>query len=204
MDVKMNPRAVTVCVSLCVLSFLAGFAFQPGNSSAQLYTPSASLTECVGAQLNLLKVARPDAHALSELAESCYLQIYRQSTLNDFQIRRTKFIQQAYDERILLWMVVAITLSGVLLAALQLIASYKLAEVNRGTLDQGGEIALERDRISLKSSVTGLVILVLSFAFFSIFVFEIYKIKEIAADAPAPQPVVQQQRVNAGAPTFAK
>jgi len=104
--------------------------------------------------------------------------------LNDFQIRRLKFIQQGYDERVLLWMVVVITLSGVFLAGLQLVGSYRLAAAaGRTDIEQSGEIALQRDRISLKSSITGLFILLVSFAFFYVFVIEIVPLKEVNTDA---------------------
>src|SRR5260370_38463503 len=94
-----------------------------------------------------------------------------------------KFIQQAYDERVLLWMVVVITLSGVFLAGLQLVGSYRLAAAaGRTDIEQSGEIALQRDRISLKSSITGLFILLVSFAFFYVFVKQIVPLKEVNGD----------------------
>jgi hypothetical protein len=126
----------------------------------------------------------------------CYTQLYNQGTLNDFQVRRAKFVQQSYDERVLLWMVVIITISGVFLAGVQIIASYRLAAAGRGGgFDQSGEIALQRDRISLKSSITGLFILIISFAFFYVFVLEILPIKEVKVDPPLagqPQPAATQ------------
>jgi hypothetical protein len=78
-------------------------------------------------------------------------------------------------------MVVLITLSGVSLAGLQVLASYKLAAVGRGQLETS-ELNLARDKLSLKSSIAGLFILIISFAFFYVFVFEIYKIHPVDPD----------------------
>ena len=131
-----------------------------------------------------LTPATIDSPLLRETFGLCYAQLHGQGLLNGFQIRRLKFLRQDY-ERNLLWMVVAITISGVFLAALQLLGSYRLAMAGRGAFDQTGEIALARDQISLKSSITGLFILVVSFAFFAVFVFGIFQITEVDIDSGA-------------------
>jgi hypothetical protein len=92
-------------------------------------------------------------------------------------------------DRVLLWMVVIITISGVLLAGLQLMASYKLAISGRQQFGDSSDLLLQHDKITLKSSVTGLFILVISFAFFIIFVFEVYTIKENKSDSTATSPI---------------
>jgi hypothetical protein len=75
-----------------------------------------------------------------------------------------------------MWMVVAVTFSGVLLAGLQLWASYQLAAASRTTLHANdGEFILKRDQLVLKSSITGLFILLVSFCFFLVFVFYVYR-----------------------------
>ena len=86
-----------------------------------------------------------------------------------------------------MWMVVSITISGVLLSGLQLLVSYQLAVAGRGQFGESGELSLEKDRVSLKSSITGLFILIVSFAFFAVFVFEIYKIREVNVDPTESQ-----------------
>lgn len=98
-------------------------------------------------------------------------------------------MEQARAERIVLWMVVIITLSGVLIAGLQVLASYKLAVASKGQFESS-ELSIARDKLSIKSSIAGLFILIISFAFFYVFVFEIYKIHPIDPDgrAATPQP----------------
>jgi len=75
---------------------------------------------------------------------------------------------------VLMYMVVLITFAGVFLAGVQLLASYKLASLGKGELAGGGEIQYSATGASFKSSVVGLVILALSFAFFLVFVFYVY------------------------------
>jgi hypothetical protein len=61
-----------------------------------------------------------------------------------------------------------------------LLAAYRLAVAGHGDhLAQQQEITLEQNKISLKSSVTGLLILVVSFAFFMVYVAWVFTIREV-------------------------
>jgi len=86
-------------------------------------------------------------------------------------------------------MVVLITISGVVLAGVQLLASYKLALAGHGGLaGAGSEIHYSASSVSFKSSVIGLTILALSFAFFLVFVIYVYELRDISSAAtPAVQ-----------------
>jgi hypothetical protein len=97
--------------------------------------------------------------------------------LGDFYIRKLSFAQQQSNTGVLLWMVAAITIAGVLLSGFQLLAAYRLANNGRGEFSQGGELSFDSKSISLKSSVTGVVILTLSLAFFIAYVKWVYPIK---------------------------
>lgn len=85
-----------------------------------------------------------------------------------------------------MWMVVAITLSGVALAGLQLVAGYKLAAAGKAAFEQGGQLSIEHSKISLGSSVTGLMILAISLVFFIVFVTKVYLIQETHTQSDAP------------------
>ena len=111
----------------------------------------------------------------------CYNEVRNEADLTDFNIRRSVLIEQQSEGRIILWMVVAITLSGVALAGLQLVAAYRLASAGHGEFGSAQEVTLEQNKISLKSSVTGLMILVISFAFFMVYVGWVYTVKELKA-----------------------
>ncbi len=122
----------------------------------------------------------------------CGNQIFNGLCLDDFVIRRDKFIRQEFDERVNLWLVVAITFSGVVLAALQLFMAYNLTVSGKDALPKDSELALESGKLSLKSSVTGLAILALSLAFFIVYVKYIRSYIEFCWYGPNPAaPIIQ-------------
>lgn len=157
---------------------------------------ASKLATCRSEALSLVKPEKIDIGFLTQVSNFCYAQVRGEDLLGDFNIRRTNFLRQQFQGIVFLWMVVAITISGVLLAALQLVAAYKLASTGKGDFNQGGEVTLEEKRISLKSSVTGLLILTVSFAFFMVFVVWVYPLTEtkIAIDGvnqtARPQPTL--------------
>lgn len=104
--------------------------------------------------------------------------------LKDFSYRREKFDQQVHDDNIMLWMVVIITIIGVILAGLQLYTSYMLAMAGKVKGSQDSSVTIEAGKIAVKSSITGLLILAMSFAFFCVFVVEVYTFKEDKVDYP--------------------
>ena len=108
----------------------------------------------------------------------CHDSLVSRLLIDEEVIRIDTFVFQKYQTIVLLFMVVAITLSGVGLAGLQLLASYKLAILGRGELVGGGELTYSRDSVSFRSSVVGLMILAISFAFFMVYVVWVYTITE--------------------------
>jgi hypothetical protein len=115
----------------------------------------------------------------------CGNQIFNSLYEDDFRIRRRKFLAQELDERVNLWLVVTITISGVLLAAVQLMLSYRLALKGRAEFGGDSELALQAGKVSLRSSITGAIILALSLAFFMIYVTYIYSIRELNLARPS-------------------
>jgi hypothetical protein len=153
----------------------------------------------------LLKPERIDLLLLSQVSDFCYDQVRGEDLLGDFHVRKLNFVQQEYDSRILLWMVVAITISGVLLAAIQLLAAYRLSSLAGADFasGQGGELKLDPKSISLKSSVTGLLILMISFAFFIVYVRWVYPIQtrmDPEADPAVARPQMTLRAGGIGAP----
>jgi hypothetical protein len=127
---------------------------------------AAKLGACRTNAIALIKRERVDVPFLAHISDFCYGQVRGEDLLGDFYIRKLSFVQQQSDTGVLLWMVVAITIAGVLLAGIQLLAAYRLANNGRGDFSQGGELGLDPKSISLKSSVTSVIILALSLAFF--------------------------------------
>jgi hypothetical protein len=124
---------------------------------------------------------------LYDLNLFCYNSIGSQLKLDQEKIRRDSFVFQRNENVVLLYMVVVITISGVVLAGVQLLASYRLALAGRGELAGGGgsEITYSVNSVSLKSSVIGLTILAMSFAFFLVFVRYVYDMGELGSEGAA-------------------
>lgn len=138
------------------------------------HTKNRTISECAKA----LMAAGPNSiEGMGAASDLCYKQIYNQALINDFLIRRSRYVEQAFLDKVLLWMVVIITLSGVVLSGVQLLASYKLATGGKTDLSASGTVSVEKDKITLQSSVIGLFILVISLAFFIIYVYGVYTIK---------------------------
>jgi hypothetical protein len=137
----------------------------------------------------MLKSLRPqpdrvDLTILESIHTVCYRSVADSDVLTDFGIRKSAYLNQQLQTAVLMWMVVAITLSGVVLAGVQLVAGYKLAVLGKAAFEQGGKLSIEQSRISIGSSVTGLLVLAISLAFFTVFVYKVYFIKD-PGDAPA-------------------
>jgi hypothetical protein len=142
------------------------------------------MAACRSTILGELQPRVVDLNLLGSVHGLCYVQINEEDALTEFGIRRSAFIAQQKQTGVLMWMVIAITISGVLLAGIQLLAAYKLAASGKAAFEQGGQLSLENNKISLTSSVTGVLVLFISLFFFYIFVKEVYLIKEVG-DAPA-------------------
>lgn len=142
-----------------------------------LIDEAQKLNACRTNAIALIKPEQVDIGFLAHISDFCYGQVRGEDLLGDFYIRKISFLQQQSNTRVLLWMVVAITVSGVLLAGFQLLAAYRLANRGHSDFAQGGELSLDPKSVSLKSSVTGVVILTISLAFFITYVKWIYPIR---------------------------
>lgn len=151
-----------------------------------------SMTQCMTDTLRLLDQKNPQtAETLHSALDHCYSLIQAQGLFSDLAIRKMNFFQQYRANGILMWMVVAVTFSGVLLAGLQLLASYQLAIANKVSLDgNNGEIVVKRDQIVLRSSITGFFILLISFCFFLVFVLYVYRFETIDENINSTLPPV--------------
>jgi hypothetical protein len=136
-----------------------------------------------------------DVEALNKLNGFCFSTARNQLLVDEENIRKDNFVFQRYENIILLFIVVTLTLSGVILAGLQLLASYKLAVIGRGELSGGAEVSYSKDAVSFKSSVVGLAILFISFAFFMVFVLEVYTLKETTTSAASVPGMAEQFRL---------
>jgi len=146
------------------------------------------VTTCESKMLDSVR-PRPESVNLAMIGSVhalCYQEVAGADTLTDYGIRKSAYLNQQVQTTILMWMVVIITLSGVLLAGLQLVAGYRLAMTGKAAFEQGGQLSIEHSKISLGSSVTGLIILAISLAFFIVFVSKVYLIQEVHSSIDAP------------------
>jgi hypothetical protein len=172
---------------ISLLALLGVFIDREAKREAMVEWPPhrLNMTECVKSLREILgkNSTNGDINELWNQMDICKFQLETQGYLDDFQIIRSKFYIQNYDDTVVLWMVVFITISGIILAGLQLLISYRLAVAAGTDLgDMGGEISLEKGKVSLKSSLSGIFILAISFAFFWLFVIEVYKMEEFDPD----------------------
>ncbi|MFD3264209.1 hypothetical protein [Phenylobacterium ferrooxidans] len=190
----LSRRGVQVILFISVLLVLAAlmaiWTTRPAPPPTTPATPTA-FERCWKDQLAPVPVMEQTPDLVDRVSSVCYNHAYRALLLDDFRIRRTAYVQQQFQGNVMLWMVVAITLSGVALAGLQLLAASRLAATGQASLASDGVLSLERGKISLRSSVTGLLILVVSLAFFGIFVNWVYQLSENTPEK-APQPVAQK------------
>jgi hypothetical protein len=188
--VKELLLATVACAVGIFLALWATRDLSPGLNLQDL----PNLQSCISANLQTLKPQNLQAETLSDLSKLCYDQITYQGRLNDYQLKRMPIVQQYYSNPVLLWMVVIITFSGVVLAGTQLLASFQLASTRGQDFGQGGSITVERNKFVMQSSVTGLFVLVISFAFFLVFIKYVYRIEEIDPDHPAGYSTTQQSQ----------
>ena len=184
-------------LAISPIAFLAGIAVR-GGYTGRLASESdvPTMTQCVTQTPPVLGLSdHLTTNTLQEIVSYCYSMIRSQDLLKDFVTRDNIFRQQYAANDVLLWLVVVITISGVALAAVQFVAAYQLAVTTRKLSSETNEIIINRSQVVLRSSVTGLFILVISFGFFLVFTLYIYRI-----DRPTSSgfPVSQQQNLPAG------
>jgi hypothetical protein len=189
----LSIRLYVVAIVLGGLLFIFGLLVGVNTASIN-FNPGQeplSIAQCIRQTLELIDLKRAPAEPdLRQLFEHCFAVVKSQELINDILVRKVGFIQQYHTNAILMWMVVLITISGVMLAAFQLFGSYQLAMIQKTDFAAAGELALKRDQIVLRSSITGLFILLISFAFFLVFVLYVYRLDAVPKGDFVNAPVV--------------
>jgi hypothetical protein len=170
------------------------FVYKNAGPEQKADSPRETVHDCIVDTQSLSKVQINNLNDYIGLYNLCNDQIFRNYEYSDFAVRREKFVRQELDERVNLWLVVIITLSGVILSGVQLLMSYKIALSGKEYWNSDATFAIKQGEISFKSSVTGLAILAMSLAFFVVYVGWIYPNKEVgeALGVPVPFPTGQQ------------
>jgi hypothetical protein len=182
-------RAWLVGLAMVIAAILAGLVVVRwsylGHRPLDL-NESNRIAICTADVLQGLRPPAPtvDLALIAQVRYLCYRQVFDEDSLTDWGLRKNAYLNQELQTVVIMWMVVAITLSGVFLAGLQLLAAYRLASAGKTAFEQGGQLNVEHNKISLSSSVTGLMILVVSFAFFLVYVTKVYLIQESKSTTP--------------------
>jgi hypothetical protein len=201
-----TAKAVGPILLLCIICLFIGAELASFRSSVPVVKLQevSSIDDCVKQMKAIVDPTKTDnllarTATIRGLQAVCYDGGYKQAQLNEYQIRRMQFFEQYFAERIVLWMVVAITVSGVGLAGLQLAASYQLSLLGRGSLAESSEMTVEHSKIVLRSSAMGIFILLISFAFFFVFVTRMYPTKEVSLGDETPAKTPQSSNIIPGA-----
>jgi hypothetical protein len=194
---------LVLCLALGALSYVgATTTFR----DSETYARQMHLCEDTAIKDAGLEGGHAGIDTLESISAHCFNRILYTDKLSESSITRGMYIHQRYENNVILFMVVLITLAGVALAGLQLITSYKLAAGGHAlataarqsaalAVPTGGvspavadapppaispdvtELWIEQGRLTIRSSVTGLVVLTLSLAFFFIYVAMVYTIR---------------------------
>jgi hypothetical protein len=157
---------------------------QPSKSLTSPALVETNQHHCISTTLTTLNPHDIDFDLYEKVWSLCGKEEYARLSLEDFTIRREKFIRQELDERVTLWMVVGITLAGIVMSVVQLLMSYKLAVAGHSELAKVTTLSIQKGKIAVQSSIIGVTILVISLAFFVVYVKWIYTITETHFEPP--------------------
>jgi hypothetical protein len=191
-SIRLALLIQSVCIAIAIVVFI-GFSFvkkpDQGLTVVRNDFHGNDFHECINDTRSLMRIDISDFNNYLAIWNLCNQQIYEILSNDDFSIRREKYRQQELDERVNLWLVVFITLSGVVLSGVQLAISYNLAAAGKERWSDNTEFAIEQGKLSFRSSITGLVILALSLIFFFVYVKWIYSVQEEGRNLASPVPI---------------
>ena len=200
-----NPAALLGFVLVVVVALWAIYGIWIRNADLR---PVTQTTEAAGVNSCMDRYAASpidDKTAQINLLWSIYYlcdaMISRKLLYEEQVIRNENFVFQRYENTIIMLMVVSITISGVILAGLQLFASYKLASVGKATFADAGEVTIDSHSLAVKSSVVGVIILAISFGFFLVFVLYVYTFTPVSNSGAAAASSAQSASQSRGSNT---
>jgi len=171
---KPNRRGKTSVEGLCFL-LMGILTLMVCGLTPVCAATAETVTQCIDRfSAKMSPTGGVSRESLWDSASLCQTLGTAQRSADEQQIREDNLVFQRFENQVLMWMVVSITLAGVVLAGAQLWASYLLAKSGRGALAEGGSVDFSKDKMAVQSSVVGVVVLAVSFAFFLVFVLYVY------------------------------
>jgi hypothetical protein len=195
-------RAVVFLVCLCSAPLAlcqtppkqagVGNVFVPPAKEAPLHVTQgptdialSNLDACYGRSLTRLGKTTADIDTLWQVSALCYRESIYAYRRTELEVRRASYQQAQTQSDAILRLVVGMTWGGIALASLQLAFVFALSWRERKLLMDGSELTAESNRDSSKlyfrSSVVGLMILVITFAFFYLYAIDIYPVTDKAS-----------------------
>jgi hypothetical protein len=170
----------SMAVAVMLIAAAAAGMLLLGGSRHSANEDEAQRMAACRAQVIQQMGAQADMNFLQSVHDLCYNQVLNEEVLTEFEIRKNAYRQQQSQGPWLLGLVLVITLSGILLAAVQLFWGYKLSVAGKAVAGDpaAGTLSLTPAGVSVSSTVTGVLILALSFAFFYIFIQQVYVVHE--------------------------
>ncbi len=165
----------TIALSLAVASYPSFRADIPPSTTPVVQSIDACLQQ----------ISTRPAAADDGMAQLCYARSYRQAMLNELEARRIVVMTQIHEERIALWLVVWVTSFGVIFAGAQIGLSAWLAAAGHGWGPEPTELAVQRGKVVVRSSIVGVSMLAISWIFFWTFAVTMYPRTELASAAVA-------------------
>jgi hypothetical protein len=174
---------VGVIVVIAVMIYMLKAATAPELGLAD---KTRTVSECIDRLSSRVKTPNSE-NELGAALQICYSIVSTSLLAEEQENRNGNLLLQRSENVVLMWMVVVITVSGVFLAGLQLWASFELARNGQADLSAGGSLNVTKSSVVVQSSVIGVIILSISFAFFMVFVIEVYKIDQIPRSSEPSQ-----------------
>lgn len=194
--VMVSLQPVTAAKTRLVSVTAALVSLLPANGSRAAEKLNLSIERCSADTLYAMKPTQIDVPLLRSTLEYCYTASFYTYAAREASVRYDLFTRQIFQNEVMLWMVVAITISGVILAGLQLFASYKISILTKTASFGDADMTFKADSIAIKSSLTGVLILVSSFLFFFVYVYFVFTLHDPATEGirgqDAPQRDVDQ------------
>lgn len=186
-DRKVSAASVTICFALILAVFgilLFWITHAPANTARS--NANSEVMTCKSDVLAQIGTKQIDMALEDQIANHCIGLISNSYSIADYDVRRNAFSEQANEQHYVLWLVIVITCSGIFLTALQLWSALNLSVASGMQVEAGGSAEISNGKLSIQSSVAGLIILTLSFAFFLTYMTVVYPIRETDAVSKRP------------------
>lgn len=191
----MQPHGIAAVagafLAAAIIFYLLLHAVQrvPTTPNAFILPPAQYVDKCEQATSTALSSRSRDIQTIDAISAHCLTLVSSVYRLEDYDVRRSAFYEQYSETTFLLWLVICITVSGIILAAVQLVTAYRLSIALGENVGEQTQLTIDTKRLSVRSTVSGLIILAMSFAFFLVYVIYIYPLEDTGSSNPSPSAI---------------